>query len=44
MIGEARSRERVFAMTTAILDAKTHEFDRVGHCGADRAARDRPHR
>jgi hypothetical protein len=27
MIGEARSRERVFAMTTAILDAKTHEFD-----------------
>jgi acetyl esterase len=27
MIGEARSRERVFATTTAILDAKTHEFD-----------------
>jgi acetyl esterase len=27
MIGEARSRERVFAMTTAILGAKTHEFD-----------------
>src|SRR5205809_1000970 len=27
MIGEARPRERVFAMTTAILDAKTHEFD-----------------
>src|SRR6266516_474514 len=27
MIGEARPRERVFAMTTTILDAKTHEFD-----------------